>query len=87
MRINVYNEELTQEIEWAEKHVEATGKTYYGLRMFLKSAPELHHTADDDDRSAITFWFGTKRKAAEFFVKLSGTIVGGAQATDGEDPE
>jgi hypothetical protein len=58
MRINVYDEELTREAILVEKFVPETGKTYYGARIFLKSAPELHHTENDDDRSAITFWFG-----------------------------
>lgn len=66
MRINVYNEELTDDFKFVEKHVPETGKTYYGFRIFMKSAPELHHTPEDDDRTAITFWFGTKQKAITF---------------------
>lgn len=64
MRINVYNEELTDDFKFVEKHVPETGKTYYGFRMFMKSPPELHHTPEDDDRTAITIWFGTKSRAA-----------------------
>lgn len=59
MRINVYAEELTTETEVVTKTVtdEKFGtRTFYGIRMFLKSAPELHHSKEDDDRSAITFW-------------------------------
>jgi hypothetical protein len=67
MRINVYNEELTGDFEWTEKYVAETQKTYYGFRFFLKSAPELHHTPEDDDRSAITLWFGTKALAIVWF--------------------
>lgn len=67
MRINVYHEELTTEMEFVKKHVEKTGNTYFGLRIFLKSPPDLHHTSDDDDRTAITFWFGTKHLAYTFF--------------------
>lgn len=74
MRINVYNEELTKDFEFAQKYVEETGRTYYGLRLFLKSAPELHHTPEDDDRSAITFWFGTMEKASEFLAELSAFV-------------
>ena len=33
-----------------------TGITYYGVRMYLASPDILHHTSEDDDRSAITFW-------------------------------
>ncbi len=68
MRINVYHEELTNEVRFVKKYVEETGKTYYGYRMFLKSAPDLHHTPEDDDRTAITLWFGTKKAAADYFV-------------------
>lgn len=55
MRINVYSQELTKEIAVVEKKSD-TGVTYYGVRMYLASPDVLHHTPDDDDRSAITFW-------------------------------
>jgi hypothetical protein len=56
MRINVYSQELTKEIQLVEKMAEDTHITYYGIRLYLASPDILHHTADDDDRSAITFW-------------------------------
>lgn len=55
MRINIYSQELTKEFELVSKTAD-TGITYYGVRMYLASPDILHHTADDDDRSAITFW-------------------------------
>lgn len=58
MRINVYHEELTGEAEVVSTVAEGTGITYYGCRVFLASADVLHHTEEDDDRSAITYWFG-----------------------------
>lgn len=71
MRINVYTEELPTaetglplaEIVTAEYISSRTGQpmTNYGLRIFLKSHPDLHFIPDrDDDRSAITFWCGSK---------------------------
>lgn len=54
MRINVYAEELTQETEIVTKVVD--NRTFYAVRLFLKSPKELHHSKNDDDRSAITFW-------------------------------
>lgn len=60
MRINVYHEELTHETEIVTTFVEETNRTYYGVRIFLASAPELHHEPNDDDRSAITFWYGSE---------------------------
>jgi hypothetical protein len=56
MRINVYSQELTKELQIVTKTAADTGKPYRGVRMFLASPDILHHTADDDDRSAITFW-------------------------------
>jgi hypothetical protein len=55
MRINIYSQELTSETELVSKKSD-TGITYYGVRMYLASPDILHHTPEDDDRSAITFW-------------------------------
>ena len=60
MRINVYSQELTKEVELVSK-VADTGITYYGVRMYLASPDILHHTPEDDDRSAITFWIPNNR--------------------------
>lgn len=65
MRVNVYNEEIDS-VEIVETVAENTGIKYYGLRLWLKSAPELHHTEEDDDRSAVTMWFGTEMACLEF---------------------
>lgn len=56
MRINIYGEELTDDFEVVEKHIEDTGNDYVGVRFFLKSPPELHYDENDDDRTAVTFW-------------------------------
>lgn len=71
MRINVYHEELTTEVIFVEKYVSATELTYFGVRVFMKSAPELHHVPEDDDRTAITFWWGTKAAAVRYFELIS----------------
>ena len=69
MRINVYAEELPID-EPLSRRVSAvetiadTGIRFSGVRIFLKSASELHDTKSDDDRSAITFWGPRKRVAA-----------------------
>lgn len=69
MRINVYTEELPvdilplAEIVTAEYISSRTGEPMknYGLRIYLKSHPDLHYIPGrDDDRSAITFWCGRK---------------------------
>jgi hypothetical protein len=59
VRLNVYSEELTDEVEVVKKDVsdELFGeRSFYGIRMFLKSPKELHASEEDDDRTAITFW-------------------------------
>lgn len=67
MRVNIYAEEISDDIEIIEK-VTPEG-TFTGLRMFLylpvtlrgRTEPEqvrgkfMHHP-DDDDSSAVTFW-------------------------------
>ena len=59
MRINVYGEELTDECAVVSKVVtdnQFGTRTFYGVRVFLKSPDVLHDEAEDDNRSAITFW-------------------------------
>ncbi len=60
MRMNIYSQELTKSTEVVRKKAD-TGITYYGVRMYLASPDILHHTPDDDDRSAITFWLPNAR--------------------------
>jgi hypothetical protein len=60
MRINVYSQELTKEVQLISKEAD-TGITYYGVRIYLASPDILHHTSEDDDRSAITFWLPNNR--------------------------
>ena len=55
MRINVYSQELTDEVLLIEKPSN-TGITYHAAQLVLHSSPLLHHPPHDDDRSAITFW-------------------------------
>lgn len=61
MRVNIYAEELPDICEpgtltVVTTKVANTGREYHGARMLLKSADELHHDLEDDDRSAVTFW-------------------------------
>lgn len=80
MRINVYSQELTKEIGVTSK-VADTGITYYGVRMFMASPDILHHTPEDDDRSAITFWIPnargfTREDLAKVFEAMAMTVRG-----------
>lgn len=55
MRINVYSQELTDEVIQIEKGSN-TGVVYHAAQLILHSSERLHHPPMDDDRSAITFW-------------------------------
>lgn len=55
MRINVYSQELTEEIQVEEK-ISNTGLVYTAVRLMLHSSKMLHHPPADDDRSGISFW-------------------------------
>jgi hypothetical protein len=55
LRLNVYAEEVTGEVAMVKKTSEQ-GQDFYGVRVFLASPDVLHHTPEDDDRSAVTFW-------------------------------
>jgi len=55
MRINVYSQELTNEVLLVSKPSN-TGVTYHAAQLILHSSDRLHHPPQDDDRSAVTFW-------------------------------
>lgn len=55
MRINVYSQELTDEVNLIEKEAD-TGVVYSAVQFMLHSSDRLHHHEGDDDRSAVTFW-------------------------------
>jgi len=69
MRINIYDEEITGEVRVVTKTATDTGKTFTGLRIFLASPDVLHATPDDDDRSAVTFWFETGVLSEETLIR------------------
>ena len=64
MRINVYSQELTDEVCVVEK-VSNTGIAYCGVQLVLHSSPRLHCPPDDDDRSAVTLWLPRSRVRRE----------------------
>ncbi len=55
MRVNIYSQELTDEIAVIEK-TSNTGLVYSAVQLILHSSDKLHHPPQDDDRSAVTFW-------------------------------
>ena len=64
MRINVYSQELTNEVDSIEKKSN-TGLVYSAVQLMLHSSPKLHHPPKDDDRSAVTFWLPKSKKRRE----------------------
>lgn len=64
MRINVYSQELTDEVNVIEKKSN-TGLVYSAVQIMLHSSPLLHHPPQDDDRSAVTFWLPKSRARRE----------------------
>jgi hypothetical protein len=61
MRINVYSQELTDEVIAVSK-VSNTGIEYRAAQLILHSSSMLHHPPEDDDRSAVTFWLPTSQE-------------------------
>jgi len=55
MRVNVYSQELTDEVRLTSKESN-TGVVYSAVQLMLHSSERLHHPPQDDDRSAVTIW-------------------------------
>lgn len=74
MRINVYSQELTDEVIQVAKESN-TGIVYYAAQLILHSSHFLHHPPVDDDRSAVTFWLpksqSRRDEIAEAFEKMA----------------
>lgn len=68
MRINVYSQELTDEVIHVEKESN-TGITYHAAQLILHSSERLHHPPMDDDRSAVTFWLPRSQLRREEMAK------------------
>lgn len=78
MRINVYSQELTNEIYHISK-MSNTGLIYSAIQMILHSSEKLHHPPMDDDRSAVTFWLPKSRERrielASTFYRMSQMVL------------
>ena len=68
MRINVYSQELTDEVNMVEKKSN-TGLVYSAVQIMLHSSEKLHHPPQDDDRSAVTFWLPKSEERREALAK------------------
>lgn len=68
MRINVYSQELTDEVNVIHKESN-TGLVYSAVQLMIHSSPLLHHPPQDDDRSAVTFWLPRSAHRREALAK------------------
>ena len=69
MRINVYSQELTNEVNIVEKESN-TGLVYSAVQLMLHSSDKLHNQPPyDDDRSAVTFWLPKSQDRREQLAK------------------
>ena len=79
MRVNVYSQELTDEVLLVAK-ASNTGIVYHGVQLVLHSSPMLHHPPADDDRSAITLWLphsDARREALASALERMASLVRG----------
>lgn len=83
MRINVYSQELTDEVATVEK-MSNTGLTYSAVQMMLHSSPMLHHPPADDDRSAVTFWLPKSAERRETLARTFETMAAKVRAAKPE---
>lgn len=68
MRINVYSQELTDEVNVVHKRSN-TEIVYSAVQFMLHSSEKLHHPPADDDRSAVTFWLPKSEARREALAK------------------
>ncbi|MNG99193.1 hypothetical protein D3C81_365320 [compost metagenome] len=68
MRINVYSQELTNEVIMVAKESN-TEVVYHAAQLILHSSDRLHHPPADDDRSAVTFWLPKSEARREEMAK------------------
>lgn len=62
MRVNVYAEEITEEVEIVETTAD-TGSKFIGVRFYLKTHPDqLRPVHPDDDKAGVTFWVKSSKE-------------------------
>lgn len=83
MRVNIYSQELTDEVNTVEK-VSNTGLTYSAVQLMLHSSDKLHHPPQDDDRSAVTFWLPKSRDRREALAKAFENMAAKVRAAKSE---
>jgi hypothetical protein len=93
MRINVYSQELLcdPDVDAGETVVQLIAKEadngvrYSAVRLYLHGSNRLHDTADDDDRSAITFWLPHSAERREVIARSFEELAGLVRQAPPED--
>lgn len=86
MRINVYSQELTDEVVSGAK-ISNTERVYRYASLVLHSSPMLHHPPKDDDRSAVTFWLPSSAERREAMAKAFERIAAIFRESDSSIPD
>jgi len=91
MRVNVYSQELADEVQAVVKsgtNRDGQVEDFHAVRLFLESSPLLHDEPDDDDRSAVTFWLPRTAERRGTFARTLrrlANLVDGNQTSDPVD--
>lgn len=84
MRINIYSQELTDEVNLIHKESN-TEVVYSAVQFILHSSDKLHHPPMDDDRSAVTFWLPksakNRRMLADSFMRAARLVLNAPDET------
>jgi len=67
MRVNVYEEEITDGVTIEKRISSDTGFEFWAVRFWLKSPKDLGDTQIDDNRSSVTFFSGDLNELLHLF--------------------
>jgi hypothetical protein len=68
MRVNIYSQELTSEVQHVVKKSN-TGIEYHAAMLMPHSSSKLRHPPLDDDRSGVAFWLPKSQSCREQMAK------------------
>ena len=84
MRINVYSQELTDEVQ-IERRKSDTGSIYFAVRIMLHSSSHLHQQPMNDDRSGVTFWLPRSPQRREALARTFEKMAAEVRAAPAEE--
>ena len=68
MHIDIYDEEITDDVEFVGS------KNFTGVRFYLKSPDDLL-ALENKDRNAVTFWLKNRKLAIKFFSDVVDSLI------------